>query len=943
MIHLRARTEFSFRRAYGKVEEIIEAAGSEACAITDDGTWGHVPFFQACQKVKVKPILGVEILVVNNALKRERQTGPRMALLAKNDIGLREVYKLTTRANTSERFYYQPRLDYDDINKVSRNLFVLSGANVDMVKVKPNVNFCLELVPGENHWNRNAIDLARGGYDLVVCADNYYPTTDDHELYNMTIFERDRISRTTPMHLATEDELTMLIPNVPEEAFVNTERIAADCNVTLPAAEVVTFLDPVPLFKQCKQGAKKRKLDLKDPVYAARLKHELHMIKKKGFENYFYVIADLVNHAKQQMFVGPARGSAAGSLVCYLIGITDVDPIVHGLMFERFIDVTREDLPDIDIDFPDSKRDMVYEYLEEQYGRVHVGRFGTINRFRPRSAIDEVAKAIGMPPWEARDLKGIMIERSSGDARAEQCVEDVFELFDLAKELLKKYPGLRAAAKLEGHARHTGRHAAGVAVCKQRMTHYCSVDRHGTVQIDKDNAEQLNIMKIDALGLRTLSILEDTLVAVGLPLDYLVDYQLGDVDAFAILNEDRVAGIFQFEGYALQALTRQMKVHNFNDIVAITSLARPGPLHCGAAIDFIERRTGKKKVKYHHPLAKELTRDTFGVVVYQEQVMAIGREMGKLSWEDVSQLRKAMSKSKGKEFFDGYWKKFKLGTDEHGIPEGQAKTIWDNLCTFGNWAFNKSHGVAYGLISYWCCVLKAHYPLEYARACLIHERDESSSVKLLRELVAAGYKFVPFDPQRSQLTWSVQDDMLIGGITGIKGIGPSKAQTVLNARKAKRKLTPGLQRAVANASTPYDDLHEAHNKWRSIYETPKKHGVKSGPVIDIVSIQDDGTFIFIGKLLEKNLRDLNEFGNVQKRGGKMVTHHNLFLNVMVEDDTDRILATVDRYKYLKYGKPIVETGKNGDWYLWKGKMRKGYRKIYVDIVRKLESDESSSK
>jgi DNA-directed DNA polymerase III PolC len=486
------------------------------------------------------------------------------------------------------------------------------------------------------------------------------------------------------------------------------------------------------------------------------------MIKEKGFEDYFYVIADLVAAAKKVMLVGPARGSSAGSLVCYLLGITDVDPIVHDLMFERFIDITRADLPDIDIDFQDTKRELVIKHLVRKYGQERVGRLGTINRMKAKSALGAVAKQINVPPWEINDVKEAVIERKGGDARAAFCVMDALDTLDVGKALLEKYPAMRNAAYLENHASHSGMHAAGVVVTNDRLSKYGTIDRSGTIQLDKKDAEAINLLKIDALGLRTLSVIQDCLDQIGKEREWLVEYPLDDVEAFAVFNEERYAGVFQFEGYALQSLTRQMKVKEFNDIVAITALARPGPLHCGAATEYIERRTGQMETVHLHRLAEPITTSTYGTVIYQEQVMAIGRVLGQLSWEDVSELRKAMSKSLGDEFFNKYWVKFEVGAVAQGIDSKEARSIWDKICTFGSWAFNKSHAVSYGLVSYWCAVLKAHWPLEYAAACLRNAKDPDQTIKLLREIKLEGYDFKSVDPARSELTWTVKDGQLLG-------------------------------------------------------------------------------------------------------------------------------------------------------------------------------------
>jgi DNA-directed DNA polymerase III PolC len=637
------------------------------------------------------------------------------------------------------------------------------------------------------------------------------------------------------------------------------------------------------------------------------------------------------------MLVGPARGSSCGSLVCYLIGITGIDPIPYDLLFERFIDINREDYPDIDIDFQDDKREMVFEYMRQKYGHDRVSRLGTISVFKAKSAITDVAKQLRIPTWEVQDLKDSIIERSTGDSRAAFCILDTFEQLDIGRKTLEKYPELRYSADLEGHARHTGVHAAGIVVTAHPITNYCAVNQQtGAVMLDKYDAEKLNLLKIDALGLRTLSVIQDTLDQVGWTRQDLQDYNLKDQKGFDVLNQSKFSGIFQFEGYALQSVTKQMEISTLEDIVSITALARPGPLSSGGATEFLKRRMNLSETTYLHPLAEGITKVTFGVIVYQEQVMQIAREIGGLSWEDVSQLRKAMSKSLGKEFFDKYWEKFKVGAKTNDIEEPQAKVIWDNINTMGSWAFNRSHAVAYGLMSYWCCVMKAHFPLEFAASCLRNAKDDDQSVKILRELVNEGYDYKPYDAKHSKINWSVQEGKLIGGLISIKGVGAKLAESIIRKRESGAKMTAREERLLAEGTTPWDSVFEARDLWGHVKKNPAKYGIESKLVnLDDIKQDSDGMFVFVAKLTEKNLRDHNEIQNLAKRGGKRMEGQTLFLNITVEDDTSSMICTINKYKYLQYGLPIVEEGKIGEWYLIKGENKRGFRKIHIQRWKKL--------
>lgn len=931
MINLRCRTEYTFSGAYGPLPKVIAAVGdAPALAITDrHGTWGHVAFEKAMTKAGKRPIFGVELAVVSK-LERERHPANYMAFLARTNAGLQELYELVTESTADDNFYYFPRIDYERVKRVTKELIIISGTNPmwDLLNPKQK-NLYVELAPSSR---RNALEWARAsGRALVATSDNQYPTIESKGVYEI-ISGRNRDSRTTPMHLMDRWEWLTYWPGQ-EKALELTRALAAECTATIPKAQMVKYHSPETLEQMCIKAAPQRRIDLNNPVYAARLRRELDMIAEKDFADYFFVIADMLKYAKQHMLVGPARGSSSGSLVCYLLSITEIDPIPFDLIFERFIDVNRKDLPDIDIDFPDDRRDMVFEYIKRKYGENCVARLGTIMRYKAKSAIDAVAISLHIPVAETENLKGAIIERSGGDARAAFCILDTFNELEVGKEMLKKYPHLRIAADIEAHAKTTGQHAAGIVITQEPISKFCSMNQQsGAVMVDKYDAEAVNLLKIDALGLRTLSVIQDCLDQIGMTREWLMEQALDDQDAFEVINNSRFAGVFQFEGYALQSLCQQMKVDDFEDIASLGALARPGPLNSGGANEFIKRRTGQHKVTYLHPLCEEMTKVTYGIVIYQEQVMQIGRVVGQLSWEDVSSLRKAMSKSLGQEFFDKYWQKFLDGATKQGISEKDARTVWEQINTMGSWSFNRSHAVAYGLVTYWCMLLKAHHPLEWAVACLRNASSADQCTKLLRELDSEGYKYKDFDPEQSEINWSVKKGLLIGGLLNVKGVGDKKAKEIMERRADGRGLTPAMTKLLFSAETPfsYNKVFECRVRFGDIMANPAKYNITSKiwRLIDITSDME-GEFVFFGKLIKKDLRDLNEPLFLQKRNGVYETGQTLFLNMTVEDDTSSILTSVNKRDYLDIGKPIVETGRIGDWYLWKGFIRKGFRKVYV--------------
>ncbi len=544
-----------------------------------------------------------------------------------------------------------------------------------------------------------------------------------------------------------------------------------------------------------------------------------------------------------------------------------------------------------------------------------------------------MARSINLGIGKAKEVKAII----SGYSSLKEAFSDAKEL----KPIIERYPQLTLAVDIEEHARHTGKHAAGIAVCNDPIRHICSINRDGTAQMDKYDAEHLNVLKIDALGLRTLTVIDACLGLIKkkhfgkkTPHDWIRDYPLDDPKVFTLFNAERFAGIFQFEGGTLQGLCRRMGVQNFNDIVALTTLARPGPLRAGGAEEFIERRTGEADSSALHPLLEEITNETYGCIIFQEQVMAAARHMGKMSWKDVSALRKAMSKSLGDEVMQEYWKKFSEGAKTQKVPVGKAKFVWEKMRTFGAYAFNKSHAVSYALISYWCAVLKTHHMLEWTAACLMYEKDESSSVKILREAVNAGIEFIPVDAEKSRDNWSIQKGKLIGGFRGIKGIGPKKSEVILKSRKKGKALTGGIRNLFEQAQTPYDDIFEAHRRFGDIYANPIKYKLVSGAPVDINFIIDDGTYLFIAKVIEKNQQDMNDHRRVTERNGKIVGGPNLFLTLALEDDSGKIYATVDRFKYSKFNRQIEK----GAWYIWKGEFQNKWNRIFVTQLRRLDKD-----
>jgi hypothetical protein len=410
---------------------------------------------------------------------------------------------------------------------------------------------------------------------------------------------------------------------------------------------------------------------------------------------------------------------------------------------------------------------------------------------------------------------------------------------------------------------------------------------------------------------------------------------LDDKNAFDIFNKMRLQGVFQFEGYALQSLTRQMGVEKFDDIVAITALARPGALNSGGASRFVKYRTNQEVPRYINEEHERITGDTYGITVYQEQMMEIARSIGHLEWNDVQTLRRAASKSMGDEFF-GKWKsKFKNGAiKESHLSEDEAEALWNDISHSGSWSFNKSHAVSYGLISYWTAYFKANYPLKFAVASLNNARDEYA-VKLLRDMVIAdNLDYIPVDPRTSDVFWTVHENKLLGGLTNIKGIGEKKAQQFIEMRDGKRKITPSFWKMLEDPKTDFDILFPTRHHWGIFWKDPRSTGLVDCSPCEIKDINEEGSYTFIGCLVDRNLRDLNEYVFLKDRNGEIIEDNHLYLNMTVEDDTDSIICTINRWRFEALrGKEIAEAGKIGeDWFLIEGRVRGSWRKIDIEQI-----------
>lgn len=918
MIQLKIRTEYSFGQTFAPIHRVVERLQEQGCtsaAIVDNAsTWGHVPWFKACKAAGIQPILGVELCVSDD------DTNHSMWFLAKNKEGLGELYRLTSKSHQQTiptRTGSVPRLYRKDVAGMSTNILKFAGEVLDGEFLSA-VGAFVDLDPSSRILNMKKTNVAqRHSLQLVSVSDNAYAFPQDAEVFEL-------ISRAglkqTPQHII---DIT--------EHQVTAEAIATECaNLELPMAPMVRAAGD--LEQICREGIKFRKMDANwSDEYEQRMQYELELIRSKDFESYFIIVADMVHYAKSHMLVGPSRGSAAGSLVCYLARITEIDPIPPKLYFERFIDVSRTDLPDIDLDFPDDKRQMVFDYMANKYGDNNVAHIGTVSQFKPKSALIQVCKSLNIPPAATAAVKVAMIERSSADSRANNCLQDTLETTKPGQDFIAAYPQAKAAQLIEGHASHTGVHAAGLLVCNDEITNYAVVDAHGIAHIDKGAAELLGLLKIDVLGLRTLGVLEDS----GVDIDWY-NLPFDDPATYEVFNQGRMCGIFQFEGNALRAISRDIEFKTVVEIDAVTALARPGPFGGGVTEKYVRRKNGEPYAPIH-PLVEAHMSETYGLPVYQEQTLAIVREIGKFDWKETSTIRKAMSKRMGKEFFDTYWEKFKVGAMSQGIGEKEARATWETINAMGAWQMNKAHTYSYAVISYWTAYLKAHHPLEFAAANLRNAKDEDSAVELLREMVREGIEYVPFDLEKSQLNWSGQDGILYGGFVALKGIGESKAAKFIAARDAG-KLTEKQKQEIFKAENIFADIFPFNTNYKHLYENPQANGIASNlcQIVDLEGVPHNEERVFLGELVYKNARNANEEVNVKKRGGKMERGPLEFIDVRLRDDTGTIGGRVGRFDFERIGRELLESVPVGSHLMIRAKFFNNIRYAFITKWKRID-------
>jgi DNA polymerase-3 subunit alpha len=834
-VHLHVHTQYSLLDGAAEIGQLIRTVKANempAVAVTDHGVmYGCLKFYREANREGIKPILGCELYVaprkLGDKVAKIDENPYHLVLLAENNQGYRNLLKLVSIAHL-EGFYYKPRIDWETLRRHSAGLIGLSACmsgeisrlilndRYDTAKQKVELyqeifgpgNFFLELqyqqLADQRRLNRELVKLAgECGAPLVATNDVHYLSREDAQVHDVllciqtgkTVGETNRMKFPTPeFYLKTAAEMEELFFNYPE-ALENTVKIAERCEVSL---ELNRFHMPdyrTPdggdsrsfLERLCREGINQRKLDW-NPEYEDRLRYELDTINQMGFPGYFLVVWDFVKYAKEQeIMVGPGRGSAAGSLVAYLLGITDLDPLRFDLLFERFLNPERISMPDIDIDFCFERRGEVIDYVRKRFGADRVAQIITFGTMAARAAIRDVGRVLGLPYGEV-DRVAKLIPHELGISIAEAQAQSA-ELTGLIQSNPQIARLVAIASKVEGFPRHASTHAAGVVIAAEPLTDYLPLARSNEdeviTQFPMEDIETLGLLKMDFLGLRTLTVLRDTMTMIrrNRGMEVTLDrIPCDDPSTFQLLQSGRTLGVFQLESRGIRNLLVKLKPDRSADLTALMALYRPGPLGSGMVDDFIQARHGLKTNAYLHPLLEPILRETHGVILYQEQVMRIASIMGGFTLGEADLVRRAMGKKKP-EVLAAMRQQFVQGAQTRGVSPAIAGQVFDLMEYFSGYGFNKSHSAAYALVVYRTAYFKANYPQEYMAALLTSVMGNSDKVGLyIEECRHLGLKILHPDVNRSSASFIPEGADIRFGLMGIKNVGLGAIDKIIEER-----------------------------------------------------------------------------------------------------------------------------------------------------------------
>lgn len=836
--HLHVHSHYSLLDGLPKIDELlthVKASGMDSVALTDHGViYGAVEFYKKAKAKGIKPIIGSELYLAFEGMHQERPNIDdkkyHLVLLAKNEQGYKNLVKLITKAHL-EGFYYKPRVDEELLAKHSEGLIALSACIQGKIPRKilagrmdeaeetakkylaifGKDNFYLELqnhanIPDQKKANLGIVSLSKKlGIPLVATNDSHYLKPEDADAQDVLMLINTGADPKDPERLTMKGEdFSMKTPEqmIEEfkefpEAIENTQKIADLCNFEFKLGQTKLPYFPVPGGKAADDYLKElcyQRLESRYPgkpqEVLTRLEYELEAIKKTGFASYFLIVQDFVNWAKQnRIVVGPGRGSAAGSLAAYVLNITNVEPLKYNLLFERFLNPERISLPDIDLDFTDRRRDEVIQYVAQKYGGAHVAQIITFGTMAARAVIRDVGRALSYPYSECDKIAKMVPFGLTLDQTLSQVEEFRKEYLENAR--IKRLVDF--AKKLEGCARHASTHACGVVISKDPLDdivplqHPTQNDKSIVTQYEMHSIEDLGLLKMDFLGLKNLTIIEDTLARIykvqGKSIN-IENIPLDDKATFKLFQKAETTSVFQLESEGMKRYLKELKPTDLEDIIAMVALYRPGPMQF--IPDYIQGKQGKKEIEYIHPKLKPILEQTYGICVFQEQVMRIARDLAGFSLSEADVLRKAIGK-KIKDLLMAQKEKFIEGAKKNEIDEHIARKIWHWFEPFAQYSFNKSHAACYALIAYQTAYLKAHFPTEFMASVLTSERADVERIGfLIGEAKKMGLEVLAPDINESLTNFTVVPPQKIRfGLLAIKNVGHNVVEAIVEERKAQ--------------------------------------------------------------------------------------------------------------------------------------------------------------